>query len=47
LFILPPRYRGHEEALSAAYGLAGVRPAGLLAAFAWLRDRLGLGAARA
>ena len=47
LFILPPRYRGHEEALSTAQGLLGVRPAGLLAAFAWLRDRLGLGASAA
>jgi hypothetical protein len=39
--LLPPRYRGHEEELVALYGLAGVRDAGLRAAFRWLTDLLG------
>jgi MFS family permease len=39
--LLPPRYRGHEEALVSIYGLAGVRDAGLRAAFRWLKDLLG------
>jgi MFS family permease len=39
--LLPPRYRGHEEELVAIYGLAGVRDAGLRAAFRWLKDLLG------
>jgi hypothetical protein len=28
-FILPPRYRGHEEKLVKTYGWGGVQPAGL------------------
>lgn len=36
VLILPPRCRGHEVALSEAHGLAGVRPTGLRALFAWL-----------
>jgi hypothetical protein len=39
--LLPPRYRGHEEELVAIYGLAGVRDAGLRAAFRWLKESLG------
>jgi hypothetical protein len=39
--LLPPRYRGHEEELVSIYGLAGVRQAGLRAAFRWLKDLLG------
>jgi MFS family permease len=39
--LLPPRYRGHEEELVPIYGLAGVRDAGLRAAFRWLKDLLG------
>ena len=39
--LLPPRYRGHEEELAAIYGLAGVRDAGLRAAFLWLKELLG------
>ena len=39
--LLPPRYRGHEEELVAIYGLAGVRDAGLRAAFRWFKDLLG------
>jgi len=41
MMLLPPRYRGHEEDLVPIYGLAGVRDAGLRAAFRWLRDLLG------
>jgi hypothetical protein len=39
--LLPPRYRGHEEALVPIYGLAGVRDAGLRPALRWLRESLG------
>jgi hypothetical protein len=42
LLLLPPRYRAHEAALAAAYGFAGVREAGVLAALLWLKDLLGL-----
>ena len=42
MMLLPPRYRGHEEALVSIYGLMGVREAGLRAAFRWLREALGL-----
>jgi hypothetical protein len=40
--LLPPRYRGHEEALVSSYALVGVRDAGLRAVFRWLRESLGL-----
>ena len=39
--LLPPRYRGHEEELVPIYGLAGVREAGLLAVWGWVKDALG------
>ncbi len=39
--LLPPRYRGHEEELVPSTALAGVRDAGLRAAFRWLKDLLG------
>jgi hypothetical protein len=39
--LLPPRYRGHEEALVSIYGLVGVRPTGLRAAFHWFKELLG------
>ncbi|MCX6928892.1 MAG: hypothetical protein NT154_37630 [Verrucomicrobia bacterium] len=39
--LLPPRYRGHEEELVSLYGLAGVRDAGLRAAFRWLKELIG------
>ncbi len=47
-FVLPPRYRGHEEDFAAAHGLeGGVRPAGLLKAWGALRELFGGSAARA
>jgi hypothetical protein len=39
--LLPPRYRGHEQELVSIYRLAGVRDAGLRAAFRWLADLVG------
>ncbi len=41
-YILPPRYRGHEKELVAAYALVhGVRDAGLLKAWSSLRELFG------
>jgi len=45
-FLLPPRYRGHEEEFSTAYGLGAVRPAGLRKAWSAMRELFGGGAAR-
>lgn len=45
-FLLPPRYRGHEEALSAIYALGGVRPAGLRKAWSAMRELFGGSAAK-
>jgi hypothetical protein len=39
--LLPPRYRGHEEELVRLYGLAGVREAGLLAVWRWVKEAIG------
>jgi hypothetical protein len=41
VMLLPPRYRGHEEALVTIYSLTAAREAGLRAAFRWLRETLG------
>ena len=42
LFLLPPRYCGHEEELASAYELGGgVRPAGLRRAWSELRELVG------
>ncbi|MEO6246635.1 MAG: hypothetical protein ABIQ12_14510 [Opitutaceae bacterium] len=41
LCTLPPRYRGHEEALARAYQMSGVQPAGLHKAWQQLREMLG------
>jgi hypothetical protein len=47
LFLLPPRYRGHEEGFAVCYGLGGgVRPAGLRKTWALMRDLFGGSAAR-
>jgi hypothetical protein len=40
-FLLPPRYRGHEEELVKAYGWGGVQPAGLRKAWSLLRELFG------
>ena len=40
-FLLPPRYRGHEETLARAYQMAGVREAGLRKAWSGLRELFG------
>ncbi|MBC8011150.1 MAG: hypothetical protein H7067_13760 [Burkholderiales bacterium] len=46
-FVLPPRYRGHEEAVARAYGIAGgVRDAGLLKAWGAVKELFGGGSAR-
>ncbi|TAG33129.1 MAG: hypothetical protein EAZ36_01195 [Verrucomicrobia bacterium] len=47
-FVLPPRYRGHEEAVVRAYGIGGgVKNAGLLKAWCALKELFGGGSARA
>lgn len=47
-FILPPRYRGHEEAVARIYRIeGGVRDAGLLKAWGTLRELFGGSAAKA
>ncbi|MCC6416330.1 MAG: hypothetical protein IT582_10520 [Opitutaceae bacterium] len=45
-FLLPPRYRGHEEQLAATYGLGAVRPAGLRKAWSAMKELFGGGAAK-
>lgn len=46
-FVLPPRYRGHEEAIARIYNLGGVEDAGLLKAWSALRELFGGSAAKA
>ncbi len=47
LFILPPRYHGHEEVIARAYLLGGgVKDAGLRRAWSVLREMFGGGAAK-
>lgn len=47
LFLLPPRYRGHEDELARVYPFAGgVREAGLRKAWSALRELFGGGAAK-
>ena len=46
-FILPPRYRGHEDELVKTYGWTGVQPAGLRKAWSVVRELFGGGAAKA
>lgn len=47
LFLLPPRYRGHEEILVRAYQMGGgVREAGLRKAWSVLRELFGGGATK-
>lgn len=42
-FMLPPRYRGHEDELVKIYGFVGVREAGLRKAWGWIRESMGFG----
>jgi hypothetical protein len=42
MFTLPPRYRDHEDELVKIYNLDGVQPAGMRAAWAWLRGAFGV-----
>jgi hypothetical protein len=42
LLLLPPRYRGHEEALSRVYHFRDVRDAGLRKAWTILKELVGL-----
>lgn len=46
LFLLPPRYRGHEAEVSDTYAFGGVQPAGLRKAWNVLRELFGGAAAR-
>lgn len=46
-FLLPPRYRGHEEELARIYGLTGVSDIGLRAAMNWITEACGVKAERA
>jgi hypothetical protein len=41
VLLLPPRYRGHEEALAKIYNFAGTRDVGILAAWAWFKSLFG------
>ena len=41
-FLLPPRYRSHEEVLVGIYGFTDVRDSGLRATWRWLRGLFGL-----
>ena len=45
-FLLPPRYRGHEDDLVKAYKWKGVQPAGLRKAWSALRELFGGAAAK-
>ena len=45
LFLLPPRYHGHEEVIARAYLLGGVRDAGLRRAWSVLKELFGGAAA--
>jgi hypothetical protein len=47
LFLLPPRYRGHEETIATIYGFAGgVKDAGLMKAWSAMRELFGGAATR-
>ncbi|MDB6128344.1 MAG: hypothetical protein JWM35_2240 [Verrucomicrobia bacterium] len=46
LFLLPPRYHGHEDVIARAYLLGGVRDAGLRRAWSVLKELFGGSAAR-
>jgi hypothetical protein len=41
VILLPPRYRGHEEAIARIYQFTGVRDVGLRAAWSWFKSLFG------
>jgi hypothetical protein len=41
VILLPPRYRGHEEEVTAIYKLSGTRDVGIRAAWAWFKSLFG------
>lgn len=43
LFLLPPRYRGHEELLARTYRISGTCDVGLRRAWGWIKEALGFG----
>ncbi len=47
LFLLPPRYVGHEELLARTYRISGTCEVGLRKAWSWLKEALGGGAKKA
>jgi hypothetical protein len=47
LFLLPPRYRGHEADLAHACNIRDVINVGLRRAWAWLKEALGFRPKRA
>ena len=38
VFLLPPKYRGHEEEIARIYNFAGTRDVGIRAAWAWFKS---------
>ncbi len=47
LFLLPPRYLGHEELFARTYRINGMCDVGLRKAWSWLKEALGFKARRA
>ncbi len=41
VFLLPPKYRGHEEEMARIYNFAGTRDVGIRAAWAWFKSLFG------
>jgi len=41
MILLPPRYRGHEEEITALYQLTGTREVGIRVAWTWLKSLFG------
>jgi hypothetical protein len=38
VFLLPPRYRGHEDEIARIYHFAGRREVGIFATWAWFKS---------
>ena len=47
LLLLPPRYLGHEELFARTYHISGTCEVGLLRAWSWLKEAVGVGAKKA